>query len=150
MASKENPALGEGGASERFCLAAERSEDKLARTEAQAAVERHGDWLVIGGDTLRKRCVCKCARCAHVCMIGREALEADGVIFCAGCDSGAAPTRPVDPDTIQAIARVVIHTSQRRRDLKRRGRASPARIKSLAGVAESGAALILKALEARR
>ena len=48
------------------------------------AVERHGNWLVIGRDTTRKRIVCKCVVCSHTCQIGAEALES-AVVVCGGC-----------------------------------------------------------------
>ena len=40
MASKENPAMGNGGASETFCLAAERPEDSQARLSLQCESAR--------------------------------------------------------------------------------------------------------------
>jgi hypothetical protein len=55
---------------------------------------QYDGWLAIGGDATGKRVVCKCAKCAHVCTIGREALEAGGV-FCSGC---ASPAKPATPD----------------------------------------------------
>jgi hypothetical protein len=93
MASKENPALGEGGASGLRFSAEDISEDRLARQEPQAgpdAVERHGNWLVIGRDATRKRVTCKCATCGYVALIGAEALEG-GSVFCSEC---AHPTKP--------------------------------------------------------
>ena len=85
MASKENPALGEAGLPNHSALAAEPSEDKLARQEPQAAIERYGNWLVIGRDATRKRLTCRCVVCSHICTIGASALESGEVIFCGGC-----------------------------------------------------------------
>ena len=48
------------------------------------AIERHGDRLVLGGDTTGKRVACRCSRCQHVTLIGREALES-GAVSCPGC-----------------------------------------------------------------
>jgi hypothetical protein len=59
------------------------------------AIERRGDWLVIGGDTTGKRVVCRCSRCHHVTLIGREALEA-GLVNCPGCARPATPDARAD------------------------------------------------------
>jgi hypothetical protein len=61
-----------------------------------------------------------------------------------------SPESSTPADAIDALARAVLTASQRRRDLKRRGRASPARVEALAAVSESGAALLLEALEERQ
>jgi hypothetical protein len=55
----------------------------------------------------------------------------------------------VEPDAIVPLALAVLIAAQKRRELKRRGRASPARVEALAAVSESGAALLLEALEGR-
>jgi hypothetical protein len=68
---------------------------------AEGAIERHGDWLEIGRDTLGKRITCQCAICSHVCMIGGEALEAGGV-FCAGCASPRSATPDARSDSFAA------------------------------------------------
>jgi hypothetical protein len=47
------------------------------------AIERRGNWFIIGGDTTGKRCACRCAQCQHVTLIGREALESG--VNCPGC-----------------------------------------------------------------
>jgi hypothetical protein len=85
MASKENPALGEAGLPNHSALAAEPSEDKRARQEPQAAVERHGNWLVLGGDVTGKRIECRCSQCQRVTVIGREALEGGAGVTCPRC-----------------------------------------------------------------
>jgi hypothetical protein len=94
MASKENPALGEAGLPNHSALAAEPSEDKRARQEPQAAVERHGNWLVLGGDVTGKRIECRCSQCQRVTVIGREALEGGAGVTCPGC---SAPRYELSP-----------------------------------------------------
>jgi hypothetical protein len=61
------------------------------------AIERHGNWLILGRDATHKRVTCRCTICSHICAIGREALES-GVVFCAGCahPHSAKPAEPAD------------------------------------------------------
>ena len=98
MGSKENPALGEAGLPNHSALAAEPSKDKLARQEPQAAVERHGNWLVLGGDVTGKRIECRCSQCQRVTVIGREALEGGAGVTCPGCLN----PRSAKPDAARA------------------------------------------------
>jgi hypothetical protein len=57
------------------------------------AVERHGNWLVLGADVTGKRIACKCADCGHCCAIGAEALEF-GDVFCSGCAERPHSAKP--------------------------------------------------------
>jgi hypothetical protein len=101
MASKENPALGEAGLPNHSALAAEPSEDKRARQEPQAAVERHGNWLVLGGDVTGKRIECRCSQCQRVTVIGREALEGGAGVTCPRC-SRPSPAPDARADSFAA------------------------------------------------
>jgi hypothetical protein len=68
------------------------------------AIERRGDWLVLGADSTGKRLFCRCVVCSHTCQIGAEALES-GVVVCAGCarpQQSATPTAPAADSSFAA------------------------------------------------
>jgi hypothetical protein len=92
LTQKEPPEDGDRGVSGRIQTSPTIAESPQSSTPV--AIERYGNWFVIGRDATFKRVSCRCASCGHACVIGNEALQVGGV-FCAGCPS--PHSKPAEP-----------------------------------------------------